>query len=96
MKKNFNSNDDEKVEWVVQESGKRISFNEGDISKHRIIRKPQLLGMIGLSDPTVWRLERAGKFPRRIKLGSNSIGWIEFEVFQWLETKAADRKAKGE
>lgn len=58
----------------------------------RIIRKPELFSMIGLSDATIWRLEKKGKFPRRISLGGNSVGWFDTEVNGWLATKAADRK----
>ena len=57
----------------------------------RIIRKPELIGMINLSDPTIWRMEKAGRFPRRIQLGSNSVGWFEDEIDQWLSMKAAGR-----
>ena len=58
----------------------------------RVIRKPELFGRIGLSDVTIWRLEKAGKFPRRITLGGNSVGWFESEVNAWLAAKAADRR----
>ena len=57
----------------------------------RVIRKPELLNAIGLSDPTVWRLERQGRFPKRIRLGGSSVGWIESEVQAWLEMKKAAR-----
>jgi len=57
----------------------------------RIIRKPELFSRIGLSDATVWRLERAGKFPKRIRLGGNSVGWLSTELEEWIEKKAADR-----
>jgi prophage regulatory protein len=57
----------------------------------KIIRKPELLSRIQLSDATVWRLEKAGRFPRRIKLGGNSVGWFESELDNWLLKKSADR-----
>ncbi len=59
--------------------------------KERVIRKPELLAMVGLSDPTIWRLEKAGKFPRRLRLGGSSCGWLESEIIKWLESKAAER-----
>jgi len=58
----------------------------------RILRKPETLYRTGLSDPTIWRMEKAGKFPRRIKLGGNSVGWFESEVLTWLKNKAAERQ----
>jgi len=60
----------------------------------RVIRKPELLGMIGLSDATVWRMERAGRFPGRITLGGNSVGWLYSEISEWLEAKAASRPGR--
>lgn len=58
----------------------------------RLIRKPELMSMIGLSDATIWRMERAGKFPRRVQIGGNSVGWLQSEVNDWLQSKAAERK----
>jgi len=59
----------------------------------RIIRKPELFSKIGLSDATIWRMEKAGRFPRRIILGGNSVGWLYSEIEAWLEAKAAARPA---
>ena len=60
----------------------------------RIIRKPELLKMIGVSHPTIWRWEKAGRFPRRINLGPNSTGWFESEVAEWLKNKAEQRPSQ--
>lgn len=57
----------------------------------RIIRKPELFSKIGLSDATIWRMERMNRFPGRIKLGGNSVGWFVNEVDEWLAKKAGDR-----
>ena len=57
----------------------------------RVIRKPELFNKVPLSDATIWRREKAGDFPKRIKLGGNSVGWFESEVEEWLAKKASDR-----
>lgn len=57
----------------------------------RIIRKPELQAMVGLSDTTIWRLERAGRFPKRVQLGGNSVGWIDSEVDEWFTALASER-----
>mgnify|MGYP001233721065 CR=1 FL=1 len=57
----------------------------------RILRKPEVQYMIGLSDPTIWRLERGGKFPHRIRLGGNAVGWFESEIKAWLQERANER-----
>lgn len=33
------------------------------------------------------RLERAGKFPRRVKLGPNTVAWREDEIDEWLASR---------
>lgn len=53
----------------------------------KVIDFEQLRDMIGLSRSTVWRLERAGKFPQRIRLSANSVGWPENEVLDWLASR---------
>lgn len=58
----------------------------------RIIRKPELLATVGLSDPTIWRMEKEGNFPKRIRLGGNSCGWFENEVQDWLTARGAERE----
>lgn len=61
-------------------------------TEERVIRKPELFSRIGLADATIWRLEKAGKFPKRIKLGGNSVGWLDSEVSSWLKKKANQRQ----
>jgi len=61
--------------------------------RKRIIRKPELLNIIGLSDPTIWRMEKNGDFPKRMRLGGNSCGWLESEINQWIEERLAGRHA---
>lgn len=57
----------------------------------RIIRKPELFARVGLSDATIWRLEKSGKFPRRVKLGGNSVGWLSDEFEAWLSARLENR-----
>jgi prophage regulatory protein len=37
------------------------------------------------------RLEREGKFPRRVMMGANRIAWLESEIFAWMESRIAAR-----
>jgi prophage regulatory protein len=66
---------------------------EKGINQKRIIRKPELKKIIGLSDPSIYRLEKAGKFPKRLQLGGNSVGWLSDEIYNWMDEKAAERGA---
>jgi len=54
----------------------------------RILRKPDLPKITGLSAQTCMRMEAAGQFPRRVRLGARAVGWRESEVIGWI----ADRE----
>ena len=53
----------------------------------RPIRKRELQGLTGLSDTTIWRLERAGAFPRRFSLHGRIVAWRRSEVMRWIDEK---------
>lgn len=53
----------------------------------RILSKRQLKELVLYSPQHIARLEAAGKFPKRVKLGNNRVGWIEQEVLDWLQER---------
>lgn len=61
----------------------------------RLLKKTELDEVKGIhySRSQLWRLERAGKFPRRILLGDNSVRWDEAEIDAYLNAKKAARPA---
>ena len=58
----------------------------------QVLREKERLRLTGYSRVQVWRLEREGKFPKRIQLGANSVGWLKHEVDAWIREKAAARQ----
>lgn len=66
-------------------------FNHGDIVM-RILSKRQLKELVLYSPQHVARLEKAGKFPKRITLGPNRVGWVEREVLEWLQERLDARE----
>jgi prophage regulatory protein len=52
-----------------------------------ILRKREVSQRVGLSAVTIWRLEKAGKFPSRVQLGPRCVGWKEEEINQWIESR---------
>jgi prophage regulatory protein len=56
-----------------------------------LLRLPEILRRVPYSEAHIWRLERAGKFPRRAHLGANRVVWIESEIDDWLSSKIAER-----
>lgn len=53
----------------------------------RFLRIDEVMSMVGLSRPTIWRLERTNEFPRRRQLGRNSVAWVEEEVEEWMASR---------
>lgn len=57
-----------------------------------ILRLPQVMGQVGLSRSTIYSLQKQGKFPQAVQLGSRSVGWFSGEVSSWLAERAAARQ----
>lgn len=60
-----------------------INYDNSD----EIVRKPKVKKLTGLSDTTIWRLEKARKFPRRRRLSSSACGWLLSEVLAWIRSR---------
>lgn len=57
----------------------------------RFLRQRQVCERVGLSPMTIWRRQKDGTFPRRVRLGPNAVGWIEAEIEAWCAERAASR-----
>ena len=53
----------------------------------KIIDKKEVREATGLSNVTVWRMERNGNFPKRVQLSSNRTAWFADEVEAWQEER---------
>ncbi len=53
----------------------------------RLIRSSEVVKKVGLSRVTIWRMEREGKFPKRRRITSGAVGWLEHEIDQWIEAR---------
>jgi len=56
-----------------------------------MISKRQLKELVLYSPQHVARLEKAGKFPMRVQLGPNRVGWVEGEILDWLQKRLDER-----
>ena len=52
-----------------------------------IMRSNALQQYVQLSRTTIWRLEKSGQFPKRVRLGQNSVGWLKGDIDTWLESR---------
>lgn len=46
-----------------------------------------------VSRRTIDRLEKIGKFPRRVRIGYRTVRWVRSEVEQWKQEQIEARKA---
>ena len=53
----------------------------------RLIGITELCRLTSLSRTTIWRLERAGNFPRRRKISPNRVGWNFREAQSWIRER---------
>lgn len=58
----------------------------------QILRKPAVIARVGYSGMHIDRLEKAGRFPKRVRLGENAVGWLENEIDAWLQERVDARK----
>jgi prophage regulatory protein len=49
----------------------------------RMINEKQLLDIVPLSRTSIYRLEKAGKFPRSTYISANRRIWYEDEIVAW-------------
>lgn len=59
----------------------------------RILRRPEVQQLVGLSRSSLYSRMETGDFPRPIRLGgpnSRSVGWPESVVQQWIADRARE------
>ena len=60
----------------------------------RILRRRQVQHYTGLSRSELYRQIARGEFPRQVRIGRKSVGWIEAEIQEYLTQRVAEsRKA---
>jgi prophage regulatory protein len=62
-----------------------------NITVDRIILAQERRQYVPYSDMHIWRMEKAGIFPKRIKLGPHRVGWSLREVTEWIDARKAER-----
>jgi prophage regulatory protein len=50
----------------------------------KILARKRVLERVPYSAAHLARLEKAGLFPRRVKLGACRVGWVLAEVDDWI------------
>ena len=58
----------------------------------RLIRLDTVIEITTLSAPTIYRLMKTGKFPKRIMVAERSARWSESEVLNYINHKFNSRE----
>lgn len=61
----------------------------------RLLSKKAVRETVLYSPQHIARLEAAGQFPKRVRLGPGRVGWVEEEVQAWLQERVSRRDAPG-
>ena len=57
----------------------------------KLLTKKEVRDRVCYSPQHIARLEKAGLFPKRVRLGQNRVGWVEDEINQWIEACILER-----
>jgi len=58
----------------------------------RHLRLPELQQIVPYTNVHLHRLEKAGRFPKRIRLGPARVVWRLDEVLKWVEARCAESR----
>lgn len=53
----------------------------------RILRRPDVEQLTGLSRSTIYAMISEGSFPRPVRLGKRAVGWPASQVEAWLQSR---------
>jgi prophage regulatory protein len=58
----------------------------------KIIRRTILADKLGVSLPTLWRMEKAGNLPPKIRIGLRAVGWRESDIEAFIQSREEQHK----
>lgn len=53
----------------------------------RLIRKPEVLHLVGFAHSSLYRAMEKEGFPQPVKIGARSVAWRENEVIEWIDSR---------
>jgi len=58
----------------------------------KILRPKSAAAYLGIARSTLYRWEKSGDFPPRLKLGPQAVGWRKSDLDAWLDRQAAESR----
>ena len=53
----------------------------------RVLRLPEVISVTGLGRSMIYQMEADQRFPKRVRIGTRAVGWLEGEVRAWLQKR---------
>ncbi len=57
----------------------------------KFLSKKHVREIVLYSNAHIDRMEKAGRFPKRVQLGQCRVGWVASEIEGWIESRIAER-----
>jgi len=57
----------------------------------RLLKMAEVKGATSLSASSIYRLISEGRFPRQVRLSTQSVAWLESEIIDWVNKKIEQR-----
>ncbi|AYV15364.1 MULTISPECIES: AlpA family phage regulatory protein [Shewanella] len=64
-----------------------MQLTETQIFQERIVREDERKRITSISRSQAYQLEKLGRFPKRILIGSRSVGWRFSELMEWVKNR---------
>lgn len=58
------------------------------MTREKIIRLPEVEASVGLKKSAIYKMIKAGDFPKPVSLSKSAKGWLESAVQGWIRKKA--------
>ena len=79
------------IPYKQRQNSLRINnMNHSDLTNKtpdRIIREAERKFITSISRAQAYQLEKQGRFPKRIHLGSRSVGWRLSDIMTWMNDR---------
>lgn len=53
----------------------------------RLLRRPEVEQLVGLSRSTIYTRLEKGTFPKPVPLGGRLVAWVESDIQAWIEER---------
>lgn len=61
----------------------------------RLLRRPTVEALTGLSRSGIYDRIRRGEFPAPVSLGASAVAWVESEVNAWIQARIEAGRTTG-